>query len=354
MNYLIFYFSPKPLDPGIPIPCAVPDYFLVAVSTRRNLELCIEYSHAGFPSTSTGPWPFEDISPGDQLSFLYGARVRNIYEVVSKAAYTEPERLPPSWEPIYFRGISRYGGKEGAVAPYFPFRLFLRQIGEFDEPIIRSEFAYFAEGLLWRGGYGKSHFQGDELSRQNVLRLAHPVSASEKPRLELSAPSFTPRYSRSRERLEGVFKFDEKLLQAAIRHHLKRNRESMYSLLDLIGLSDWRNRELEVLGERAIARGSPDLIIKERCLEGPSREVVGEVKLNSAKVEDINQLASYLDEVGDRAASGFIVSSSFPKAVMSELSRYPKIHPLIYEHADFGDRGLSFEEIVASMKLVGR
>ena len=52
-----------------------PSYFLVSVSTRENLNLCIEYGLAGFPGGENGAWTFCEIEEGDLVSFLYGAEL---------------------------------------------------------------------------------------------------------------------------------------------------------------------------------------------------------------------------------------------------------------------------------------
>jgi len=106
----------------------VPDYFLVSLSNRENLELCMKHNLAGFTSSINGLWTFFDIDVGDHISFLYGARVRNLYKVVGKAAYRNAEKLPP-WPSITFRSGKTY---------YFPFRLFLKPEREFDEPMVRQ------------------------------------------------------------------------------------------------------------------------------------------------------------------------------------------------------------------------
>jgi hypothetical protein len=58
-----------------------PSYFLISVSTRENLELCIKHGLAGFPSGESGAWTFCEIQQGDFVSFLYGARAHNLYLV---------------------------------------------------------------------------------------------------------------------------------------------------------------------------------------------------------------------------------------------------------------------------------
>ena len=99
-------------------------YFLLSVSTRQNLDLCREYGWAGFTNSTNGLWTFLDIEVGDYVSFLYGARVYDLYQVVEKAAFQNAEGLPP-WPQVTFRSGYTY---------FFPFRLALRQIRSLSEP----------------------------------------------------------------------------------------------------------------------------------------------------------------------------------------------------------------------------
>jgi hypothetical protein len=145
---------------------ANPSYFLVSVSTRKNLELCIEHSVAGFPSSQGGAWTFCEIAQGDLISFLYGAKAHNLYRVKTKEAIRDAQALPPAWEFLK----SRKPGK----TYFFPYRLGLDQIRSFDESLVRAEFAYVAENLLLRGGYKKTHFQADQTTLQSVSQIGAP------------------------------------------------------------------------------------------------------------------------------------------------------------------------------------
>lgn len=77
----------------------MPSYFFVAVSNYENLKLCKRYALAGFTSNINGAWAFSDIKDGDYISFIYGARVHNLYRVESKEAIKNAENLPP-WKPL--------------------------------------------------------------------------------------------------------------------------------------------------------------------------------------------------------------------------------------------------------------
>ena len=72
-----------------------PAYFLIAVSNRPNLDLCIKYGLAGFTSSNNGGWAFCDVQVGDYISFLYSARAYNLYEVREREAIADADALPP-------------------------------------------------------------------------------------------------------------------------------------------------------------------------------------------------------------------------------------------------------------------
>ena len=61
-------------------------YFLISVSTKTNLDLCVKYALAGFTNSINGLWTYTEIQVGDFVSFLYGAKVFNLYRVVKKEA----------------------------------------------------------------------------------------------------------------------------------------------------------------------------------------------------------------------------------------------------------------------------
>ena len=46
------------------------DYFLISVSNKENLELCIRYAMAGFTNSINGLWTFWDIKEGDMPPFF--------------------------------------------------------------------------------------------------------------------------------------------------------------------------------------------------------------------------------------------------------------------------------------------
>ncbi|MEM1548104.1 MAG: hypothetical protein QXU09_00710 [Thermoproteota archaeon] len=189
-----------------------PEYFLVSVSNRKNLELCIRHALAGFTNSINGLWTFLDIHVDDFISFLYGARVYNLYRVVKKEAFKNAENLPP-WPPVTFK-VSRR-------TYYFPFRLHLKQERVLEEPMVRPEFAYVAENLLLRGGYRKTHFQADAVTFYNVSNMGTRFEGVNEI-LHLQGTIFQPKITFRRERVNlETFYFHELILQSLVKNKIK-------------------------------------------------------------------------------------------------------------------------------------
>lgn len=203
--------EPKSLDP-IRGPLFVQEYFFIAVSTRENLETCERHAYAGFPDTMNGVWAYSDIKVGDYITFLYGARAHNLYQVVKKEAIANAQDVPP-WKPIYF--------KESRKMCYFPFRLHLKPWREFDEPLARPKFMYVAENLLQRGGYWKTHFQADQTTLQNASQMGEEFKGSVRPLEMPKYETFVPKFARVKKiEFPGTYQFREVILQSILRQYL--------------------------------------------------------------------------------------------------------------------------------------
>jgi hypothetical protein len=286
-------------------------YYFAALSTRKNLELCKEYATAGFPETWSGLWAYMDIQIGDYLSFLYGARAHNLYQIVDKEAIENPEKVPPDWEPVET--------KKGKL--YFPYRLYLQQIGEFTAPLAREDFLYITENLLRRGGIRKSHFQADEITLQNVKkRWANQSLTKSYKRAGVKYETFTPLFvgNKGAEKPPKVNMLREEFIHSILRLHLSRPKILKDFLKELnIPLDD---TQWEVLGERALERGYVDLLIKEIKSEGEPKEVVIEVKRDTASVADLKQLQEYMEEIGESCIAGVIIANKISRKLVRQTT----------------------------------
>ena len=317
-----------------------PNHFLLSVSNRENLELCKKYALAGFSNSINGVWTFCDIKENDFVSFLYAAKAHNLYRVEQKVALQDAENLPP-WKPVTFK-ISR-------KKYYFPFRLQLRPVRKFEEPLIRAEFAYVAENLLLRGGYRKTHFQADQTTLQSVSQMGERFSENGE-KLEFLSAKFIPQFSTRKTalRMPYVFPFREIILQSIIRHHLC-NRDKLQRFLEDISVSEVKAENLEVMGEKALPEGHVDIFIKEAVPIGESKSILIEVKGGKASMKDFEQLAAYLREFGPECLKAVLIAKDFGKKTLSPYK--DKIIPLKYMVSCDLSTPRTFEELVKCLKL---
>jgi len=318
-------------------------YFLVSVSNKTNLDLCIRYALAGFTSSINGLWTFCEIERGDFVSFLYGAKVFNLYRVKEKEALRNADRLPP-WPSVTFKMSGR--------TYFFPFRLVLEPIRRFEESMVRPEFAYVAENLLLRGGYRKTHFQADQTTLQSVSEMGCLYDRGIE-RLDLrESDNFLPRLTWDKTKVSApeVFRFQEFILQALTRHSLSDSR-NLQNVFDSIGMSEFASDAFEALGEKALPEGHVDILIKESIPKGLSRKVVAEVKSGPAKPGDVDQLHGYIDEIGKECLGGFLVASKFSKkALLSATGKRIKFFAYAFEDVDRTGT-YSFTELTDKFRL---
>jgi hypothetical protein len=296
----------------VPGETLTPSYFLISVSTRENLDLCIQYALAGFPSGESGAWTFCEIEKGDFVSFLYGARVYNLYRVAEREALSAADKLPP-WQPLVFRETGR--------SYSFPFRLHLQPVRIFSESLVRAEFSYVGENLLLRGGYRKSHFQADQTTLQSVSEMGTRFDGLVTP---LSLPdhsSFILRFTRAPELLKmpETCRFTEPILQSAIRRNLM-HVGNLRTFLSEMRLPVDQVEGLEILGEKAIPLGHIDLLLKQRVPLGSTLKIPLEVKTKRAQPDDVSQLGAYMDELGDDCQVGVLVAADFAKSCAQKLT----------------------------------
>jgi len=295
-------------------------YFLISVSNKTNLDLCIKYALAGFTNSINGLWTFMEIQEGDFVSFLYGAKVYNLYKVRKKEALKNAHELPP-WPPITFSSGKTY---------YFPFRLYLEPIRQFVESMVKPEFAYVAENLLLRGGYRKTHFQADQTTLQSVSQMGQIYTKPLDQLMIDGYETFIPAivWDKKLQMAPEIFYFQEIILQSLIRQHLSEN-ENLQALFEGFELTGFRAEDFEVLGEKALAEGHVDILIKNRVPVGYSKKIILEVKTGDAKEKDIEQLESYIKEMGEECVAGALIARKFSKKVKHQCER-KGIKPVVY------------------------
>jgi hypothetical protein len=302
-------------------------YFLVSVSNKTNLDLCIKYALAGFTNSINGLWTFCEIEKKDFVSFLYGAKVFNLYRVKEKEAIRNADDLPP-WPSVTFKMSGR--------TYFFPFRLVLEPIRRFEESMVRPEFAYVAENLLLRGGYRKTHFQADQTTLQSVSEMGCLYDQCIE-RLDLSEiDTFVPRLTWDKTKVSNpeILKFQELILQTLSRHYLL-NGNNLRRIFSSIGMNDFAPGAFEALGEKALPEGHIDILVKESIPKGLSRKIIVEVKSGPAKTRDMDQLHGYIDEVGEECLAGVLIASKFSKKpLLSAGNKIIKPFTYAFENID--------------------
>jgi len=315
-------------------------YFLVSVSNRTNLDLCLKYALAGFTNSENGFWTFVEIAEGDYISFLYGARVFNLYRVVKKVAFRDAGSLPP-WPSVTFR--------ESGKTYYFPFRLYLRQERSLNEPMVRPEFAYVAENLLLRGGYRKTHFQADSLTFYGVSSMGE-VFDGQHEALHLEAETYTPKivFRKGNANPPVTFRFRELFLQSLVRKVLSRP-DVLRSILGRFGI-EAEPEGFEVLGEKALPEGHVDLLIKSRHPAAVAEKIVVEVKTGWLAARDQDQLLGYMAELGPECKGGVLVGKGFPARMRA--AKPPNVMLLQYRFEDINEAGAyAYEQLLQRLRL---
>jgi hypothetical protein len=279
-----------------------PSYFLVAVSTVENLADCREYCLAGFPETGNGAWTFADIAPGDYVSFLYGATAHDLYRVTDRRAVANADEIGP-WPALAF----------DSGESHFPFRLDLRQERAFEESLVRSEFQYIAENLMHRGGYSRSHFQADRTTLHRVSQMGKRDETAGK-----SGDWQTEETTAGWVRQQGGFeppeesRFVEYTLHALLRKYLADER-ALAEFAEMTGYTELLDRDVEILGERALPEGHVDILIRDSEPVGEVTNVPIEVKLNRCSGEDLAQLEGYIDQLEPECPGGILLAETIPR-----------------------------------------
>jgi hypothetical protein len=304
-----------------------------------NLDLCRSHALAGTPNSNSGVWAFVEVKVGDYISFLYGARAYDLYQVERKYALKGAEDLGP-WP--------RITSKESGRSYYFPFRFGLKLVRRFEESLVRREFTYVAENLLLRGGYKKTHFQADQTTLQQASDLGErmsPYSGMFSDGAETFEPVFTQ--NRSAARPPESYHFSEFILQSLIKDLLQdgRNLDRLIELAPVL-----KGKPLEILGERALQRGLIDIMVKEATPMGQSNKVVIEVKNRIAKSEDIAQLLGYESELGAECVGMVLAARGFPEKLVFQTKEL-NIRILNCD-LDWGDsKKMKYQELERALRI---
>ncbi|MEO0131145.1 MAG: hypothetical protein ABIK76_05605 [candidate division WOR-3 bacterium] len=290
------------------------NYFLISVSNRQNLDLCIKYARAGFTNSINGAWTFLEVNNGDYISFLYGAQVFNLYEVVEKKAIKNAENIGP-WPPVTFSMSRR--------TYYFPFRVYLKPLREFTEPMVRPEFSYVAENLLLRGGYRRTHFQADRTTLQVVSQMGNiynkPIDFF-RDNSQTFEVLFIFKNNKNKDSPPEIFFFQEIILHSLIRQHLSIP-QNLQDFFGKIGLNNLCSKDFEVLGEKALPEGHVDILIKEHSPRGHCKKIIIEIKTGKLQKKDLTQIKKYMDELGEECIKGVLIGKDASRILLKLLNK---------------------------------
>ena len=89
-----------------------------------------------------------------------------------------------------------------------------------------------------------------------------------------------------------------------------------------------------------------DILIKEAVPVGTAKKIVVEVKLGRASGASVEQLRSYMAELGGECVAGVLVAQSVPRNVREE-----GVHLFRYEFEDGLKQPWSFDDLLLRLKL---
>lgn len=249
----------------------------------------------------------------------------------------------PPWPPVTFQ--------RSGVKYYFPFRLSLEPVRAFRESLVKPQFAYVAENLLLRGGYGKTHFQADQTTLQTVssmgqLHEGHVESYSS------GAATISPAVAGRATPADPpqIYKFQEVVLQALVKKHLRQS-DRLDEFMRAIALDLPKSSTLEVLGERALPEGHIDVLLRDATPIGTANMVAIEVKLGTLQSKDLSQLERYTSILGSECRAGVLIGRKASRNVVS-LARNRGLHIFFYDLNALHESGtFAVSELLSAFRL---
>ncbi|MGQ9626972.1 MAG: hypothetical protein ACUVV0_08745 [Anaerolineae bacterium] len=129
---------------------------------------------------------------------------------------------------------------------------------------------------------------------------------------------------------------------------LKNN--NLCNFLKMLQITSLTADQFEVLGEKALPEGHIDILLKERVPIGQAMKIPIEVKLNRARVRDLEQVRAYMDELGKECFCGVLIAASFGKEVIRRAGKLG-IKLILYTLSFDWNEPRTFEEILNHLKL---
>lgn len=261
---------------------AKPQYFIVILSNKDNLDKCIKCKVAGFPETKSGMWAYLDINKGDYVSFYYNGKIINLYKVIDKfipkayAIGASEERKSPKeesrkevidknsqhdYDPVpledcaeKWNAIKIKKNGRNPLTIRFPYRFNLELVASGEKVIFDKTVQMFGLNLIPRGGLQKSHVQLPLSVASKIFDCKISPYITEKRCLSFDDfEALSKRWNVFYKKSINIIK-DEFFLQVLIKR----------ILIFFPGLCFTFNnkQEFEILSEQAVEGGEVDLVIR--------------------------------------------------------------------------------------------
>lgn len=104
-------------------------------------------------------------------------------------------------------------------------------------------------------------------------------------------------------------------MQSLVRQYLCYN-ENLTKFLSEFGVAQASAEIFEVLGEKAFPEGHVDILVKEATPIGVTRKIIIEVKTSAATRQDLNQLKTYTEEIGDECIAAVLIARDFSPSII--------------------------------------
>jgi len=336
-----------------------PQYFVVILSKKSNLDKCIKCKIAGFPETRSGMWAYLDINKGDYVSFYYNGKIINLYKVTDRFIPKSYQIVGnnPKNKQVRFKkcgkGARNVGSNTGCLhdqvpldgcadkwdaiitkkgAIYFPYRFNLELVASGEKMIFDEAVQRFGLNLIPRGGLQKSHVQLPLSVASNIFECkVHPYMTVKRC---LSFDDFITlfkRWDRIYRKSANLIK-DEFFLQVLIKRILAFFPELCFKV--------GNKQEVEILSEQAVEGGEVDLVIRYNGKDKVFIEVKNHCLLKDFKTGNINSF-------GRKACAQLNQYKSFDKSrvtkcIAGKTNKLKKNSPILLRVRKLGQKGCDF------------
>jgi RecB family endonuclease NucS len=116
----------------------------------------------------------------------------------------------------------------------------------------------------------------------------------------------------------------------------------------MTGFTELLDRNVEILGERALPEGHVDLLIRDSEPVGRATNVPIEVKLNQCSKDDLEQLTGYIRQLEPECPGGVLLAETIPRDF--ETPNNVRVVRASFEGLDMGTQQ-QFQDMLDSLRL---